>query len=433
MNFTKDSPRSVISPDATPTKIHLVGRFLISIIVVIFVIEVIVLLFGQAYFASLPILTQILADSVLLAALLFPVLYFASFRPVLRLSARLQIEIVARTKIESSQEVLSEMSAQLQVCDTFAEAGTILAKTAGNLLPEQSGQIFLVDLQHMRAEQLVAWGHEAHKRMSSFTPSDCWALRRMQMHRFADATVAQPCAHLSSPLPAISLCMPIMSHGELIGLFHIHGTKSISDKSEMELLERIVHTMAEFASIVMAGLQLREKLQNESIRDALTGLFNRRYMDESLEREIGQALRSKESLSLIMMDLDKFKIFNDSYGHAAGDILLQEFGSFLQDQVRVNDIVCRYGGEEFLIIMPKTALETASERAENIRASTGTIVIEHGGQRLPMVTISLGVATLPQHGHNYSALIRVVDTALYDAKARGRNRVTIAGADSRAA
>ena len=175
--------------------------------------------------------------------------------------------------------------------------------------------------------------------------------------------------------------------------------------------------------------QLQEVLKGQASRDALTELFNRRYFNETLEREISRARREHHPLSLVMIDVDHFKAFNDAYGHQAGDELLRALGTQLRLDTRVEDVPCRWGGEEFIVLLPNMPLEMACERAESWRARFAALSVRHEGQVLS-TTISIGVAAFPQHGPAAQDAIRSADRALYLAKAGGRNRVVVAEAGS---
>jgi diguanylate cyclase (GGDEF)-like protein/PAS domain S-box-containing protein len=167
-------------------------------------------------------------------------------------------------------------------------------------------------------------------------------------------------------------------------------------------------------------------LREQSVRDHLTGLFNRRYMEETLERELLRASRKQLSLGIIMLDVDHFKRFNDTYGHAAGDAILRELGSLLRGHVRREDIPCRYGGDEFIIVLPDTSREVTCDRAERICESAKQFNLQFEGQTFEVVTLSLGVAAFPEDGSTSAAILSVVDAALYRAKHEGRGRVAVA-------
>jgi diguanylate cyclase (GGDEF)-like protein len=190
---------------------------------------------------------------------------------------------------------------------------------------------------------------------------------------------------------------------------------------------RSFSTIATNFALTIANLKLRARLEEESIRDRLTGLFNRRYMEESLQREIYKCERQQEFLSIIMLDVDRFKKFNDSFGHIAGDALLRELGSFLQTNIRASDIACRYGGEELIIIMPETPLQFAQQRGEEIREKVKNIELKHEPVIDSGISLSLGVACFPLHGLTPQEVIKAADTALYRAKKAGRDRVIVYG------
>jgi diguanylate cyclase (GGDEF)-like protein len=177
----------------------------------------------------------------------------------------------------------------------------------------------------------------------------------------------------------------------------------------------------------LSNIRLRETLHDQAIRDALTGLYNRRYMEEMLDPQLHRARRTGSSIGFIMADLDHFKIFNDSYGHVAGDLLLQAVANRIRNVIRVEDIACRYGGEEFLIILPYASLKDTHTRALQILEEIRDISFLYEGKQLGSMTISMGVSAFPDNGDDASILIRLADNAMYIAKNQGRDRVIIAG------
>jgi diguanylate cyclase (GGDEF)-like protein len=183
---------------------------------------------------------------------------------------------------------------------------------------------------------------------------------------------------------------------------------------------------ADQVALALANLYLREQLRHQSIRDPLTGLFNRRYLEATLEREVRQAKRHHRSIGIMMIDIDHFKRFNDCYSHAAGDMVIRVVSAFLLSHTRGEDIACRYGGEEFTLILPEASLSDTLRRAEHLRCGIEQLAVEYRGQRLPGISISIGVAALPNHGSQADTLIHVADAALLRAKHAGRNRVVVA-------
>jgi diguanylate cyclase (GGDEF)-like protein len=230
------------------------------------------------------------------------------------------------------------------------------------------------------------------------------------------------CGHATSG-PHRYFCLPLLSHGEATGILHFQ----MIEPGELQPPVLLMANMfAEQVSLSLANIQLREALHNQSIRDPLTGLYNRRYLEETLERETRRAVRAEQGLGVMMLDLDHFKKFNDTHGHDAGDAVLRETASFLLKSVRAEDIVCRFGGEEFIVILPAADLKTTQARAERIRNRLREMTVLHQGQSVGMVTASIGVAELPQHGTSPQVLIAAADAALYRAKKEGRDRVITA-------
>jgi diguanylate cyclase (GGDEF)-like protein len=228
-----------------------------------------------------------------------------------------------------------------------------------------------------------------------------------------------------------------MAQGTALGLLQLqNGLSGLGQPEERcEHLtgskQHLAVTFGEHIALALAHLKLRESLRDQAIRDPLTSLFNRRYMEESLEGELRRAIRKQRPLGVIMLDLDHFKRFNDTFGHEAGDTLLREFANFLKTHVRREDIICRYGGEEFTLILPEASLENTCKRAEQIREAVQFLRVEYRRRSLGAVTISLGVAAFPEHGSSPDALLRAADAALYRAKAEGRDQVVRQMADGR--
>jgi len=208
-----------------------------------------------------------------------------------------------------------------------------------------------------------------------------------------------------------------------MGLLHLsHPPRRLP----AQINRKLATTVAERIALALANLKLRAVLHSLSVRDPLTGLFNRRYMEESLQREVHRAARNQRTVGIIMLDLDHFKQFNETFGHDAGDALLREAGSVLQRSMRVSDIVCRYGGEEFTIIMPEASLAATLQKAEQLRTTVNQLRVQHHSLVLGPITFSLGVSLFPDHGSTGEAVLRAADAALYQAKFEGRDRVMMA-------
>jgi len=321
--------------------------------------------------------------------------------------------------------LLGEMSNILQACLTTEEAYETLAQLVEPLFPEMSGAVFVISNSKQLASVVASWGDANATTEMIFTPHECWALRRGRPHLMESYHSAINCKHIHHQSPKNqSLCIPMMAQGEAVGVLYLGAAK----KGQLtESKQQLAITVAEQIGLALGNLKLHEVWQQQSIRDPLTGLFNRRYLEESLEREISRAERQQQTVGIIMLDVDHFKIFNDTFGHHAGDRLLRELGIFLQQNVRVSDIACRYGGEEFLLILPEASKDTTVQRAEQIREGIKHLNLYNRHQQLGTITLSLGVGVFPTHGMTGEMVIQAADAALYKAKASGRDRVIIAG------
>jgi diguanylate cyclase (GGDEF)-like protein len=192
-----------------------------------------------------------------------------------------------------------------------------------------------------------------------------------------------------------------------------------------EEVQQLAITVADYLALALTNIKLRDTMKQQAIRDPLTGLFNRRYMEETLNREISRAERYRTPLGIIMVDLDHFRRFNNTFGHDAGDMVLQDLGKFLQNNIRKEDVACRYGGEEFTLIMPGASLDVTQNRAETLRQKVQQLQIYYNNKLLDSVTLSLGVAVFPEHGLTGETVILAADAALYNAKHGGRNQVAV--------
>lgn len=321
---------------------------------------------------------------------------------------------------------LNTMGEMLQAAATAGEAYAIARTYMNRLLPETCGGLYILNPSRNSLELAAGWA--VPELPEIVAPDACWAMRRGQTHEQAGADEHARCAHLApSPAP-VYRCIPLVAHGETLGVLHI---APLTDEAEaatawLDSTREFNTTVAEHLALALANIRLRESLRNQSIRDPLTGLYNRRYLEETLERELIRARRRGSPLSLVMIDVDHFKRFNDTFGHAAGDAVLEHLGRMLREHFRADDVACRYGGEEFALLMPDTDAARARQRAEDLRDAVAALRVTHGRRTLDPVTLSLGVATYPEHGQAAVELMRVADKALYAAKHAGRDRVALA-------
>jgi diguanylate cyclase (GGDEF)-like protein len=339
----------------------------------------------------------------------------------LEMRSRIRTQSELRRKHEETA-LLLQMGELLQTSRTLDEACLVVSQFAPKFFEQQPGSMYLFNPSHKLLEQRSVWGEgSAAADNNLFAADDCWALRRGRLHWYDPASVKMPCKHLSEPAPVASLCLPLLAQGEVLGILHLTSDHELSDD-----VRKRGAIVGEQLSMALANLALREKLRNQSIRDPLTGLFNRRYTEETLDREIHRAARSAETLAVMMLDVDHFKRFNDTFGHDAGDHVLCEIGKVLTTHTRASDVVSRIGGEELLVVLPSARGDDAERKAQELRSEISKLRIVLNGRDLGEVTISIGVAIHPQHGATATELLRVADAALYTAKREGRDRVVVA-------
>jgi len=316
---------------------------------------------------------------------------------------------------------LGEIAEMLQISRGMSEACRIAASISSDLFPGCSGAICLISASRNIVEVSAQWGAQ-YNGEAVFAPDTCWALRRGKLHATADPQAVDRCGHTLGSSAPNHLCVPMIAQGDAMGVFHL----SSENVAFSEPRRRLAVAASEQVTLALANLRLQETLRQQSIRDPLTGLFNRRYLEESFERELRRTHRRQTPLSVAMMDIDHFKRFNDAFGHEAGDAMLREIGQVLLASVRSEDIVCRYGGEELAVIMPNAAIEDACGRVESIRDLVKRVNVSLQGQSVGGVTISAGVAAYPEHGADWKALLHAADLALYAAKKNGRDRAEVA-------
>jgi diguanylate cyclase (GGDEF)-like protein len=339
-----------------------------------------------------------------------------------------RLTTLEQTAVESA--LIAELGDLLQACRTADEAYPILANFAQQLAPQASGAIYLIHQNDDRAEKVASWGeHLKEQAESNIVLNDCWGLRRGRLHLVKDLENDPICGHILADIsPQTYLCAPLIAHGEMVGLFHLccNGTETGTAAELIETYQHPAQKISEQAAIGLSNLTLRDRLRSQAIRDPLTGLFNRRYMEETLERELRRANRQNASVGVIMFDVDKLKPINDRYGHDAGDVLLRSLGSLLVRFFRGEDVACRYGGDEFTIILPETRLADLWQRADQLRDAFKKMYLEHNGNRFGPATLSIGLSVYPDHGVTAEKLIQIADAAAYQAKAEGGDRVMIA-------
>lgn len=321
--------------------------------------------------------------------------------------------------------LLNVMGEALQACENTAEVLQTVEYYLPQLFPRARGAVGLRGELRNSLDWVVQWGKRPVVSETVSSVSACWAMRSGRMLFVGDTARAVVCQHLSELLPAAYICIPLTGQGQSLGVLHLafDSTAGMGERHQ-----QLARNVADEMELTLANLQLRESLREQSIRDPLTNLYNRRYLQEVLNQELSKAQRASQTLGVAMIDLDHFKQFNDSFGHDAGDDVLRTLAQALAQHVRREDTLSRYGGEEFVVVIPNPTREILLHRAEQWRASVQAIRLFHRGTALPALSISLGLAFYPENGVTADELLRAADLALYRAKDRGRDRVVIAGA-----
>jgi diguanylate cyclase (GGDEF)-like protein/PAS domain S-box-containing protein len=343
--------------------------------------------------------------------------------------------LVTELQLRTTQmTLLNEMSDLLQCCGSRDEAYNVVAQSARKIFPiATSGALFVFRSSRNALETVSVWGGK-NASESTTVPDDCWALRRGRANWSESPDGGVVCGHIKHPVAASYLCVPLAAQGDVLGILHLQYDRSESAfgtvvfETLQESQQRLATSVASQIALSLASINLRETLRDQSIRDPLTGLFNRRFMQECLDRELLRAKRKNHPLTILFLDLDHFKKFNDTFGHEAGDLVLKSMAEIFRQYFRGDDVVCRYGGEEFAVILPESTAKDAVERANELRKDSKKLQLKHQGRTLDPVSVSMGVASFPEHGSTAEELLRVADQGLYQSKADGRDRVTVATA-----
>jgi len=325
-------------------------------------------------------------------------------------------ELEQRTR---EMALLSEMGDMLRACLTTEEAYSVIVRVAQQIFPVQAGALYVISPSRNLVEAVAVWGDSSLVERV-FSPDECWGLRRGRVHWVEDSNVGLLCKHLHQPPPEGYLCVPMMAQSEALGILYLTQP---ADARLTEAKQRLAVAMAEHIAMALSNLKLHETLRSQSIRDPLTGLFNRRFMEESLELEIRRAARNRRPLGLIMMEVDNLATVSRSLGNDAEDSILVELGGMLQTIIRKEDIACRFGADKFAIVLPQGNVEVTAQRAESLRGMIKDLEIRHRGRSLGHITVSAGVAGFPDQGRTVEALVRAADAALQRAKHEGGDRI----------
>ncbi|SLN32811.1 Response regulator PleD [Falsiruegeria litorea R37] len=372
------------------------------------------------------VLLGILCGIALMALLIVSVvLYRSSRRQLNSLRIRSQNErdlMDEQLRLAREVRLLGELNEWLQSSRSLDELFDMVAKFMTHILPDAEGSVYVYSNSRDVLDGSASWNGGTHK--DHIHPDGCWGLRRGRTYEYGATEVDFVCEHAEPHDGRPYFCFPILAHGETVGLMHLRAQHDCEKSFGQN--KKLAQMCAEQISMAIANVRMRDQLHDQSVRDPLTGLFNRRHMTDQLRKLISRSQASGAPVSLIAVDVDHFKKFNDNHGHDAGDMVLRAVGSVLQQSCDGDEIACRMGGEEFTLILPDSSPTEVMTRAEKLRKSVEDIAVRYGEKTLPRITISLGLAHYPTHGTMPQDLMRAADDALYDAKAKGRNQVCIA-------
>ncbi|MGE0583155.1 MAG: diguanylate cyclase [Steroidobacteraceae bacterium] len=323
-----------------------------------------------------------------------------------------------------AMQQLEQASEFLQCSLMEGEVHQLVAEWAHTFAPETRGALLLLMPSRTEAEAVAVWGDKSNwpaALVARLSRDECWALRRGRVHHSLPGRLAGGCRHHAVQSGNTALCIPLLGQGEPMGVLVVEGPEWALQQPRTQML----HALADRAAAALANLRLHEALKAQSIRDSLTGLYNRRFFEEALEREIGRVKRDGTMLAAMMIDFDHFKRLNDTYGHQAGDAVLRAVGGVLMRELRTTDVASRVGGEEIAVLMPTTDAAGALAAAGQIRARIQQMQVAHGQVVLPSLTISIGIASAPLDANDGASLMARADEALYRAKRAGRNCVVL--------
>lgn len=320
----------------------------------------------------------------------------------------------------AKRELLARMTQRLQGCENFDDVIKVAELFAPNIAPGVAGRLFILDRDPWQMRCVAEWLSPEGK-ASPFHPDECWAVRRGQSHPPMHGEPDIGCYHLPETCHSHTLCVPLIAQGEAIGLlsFQNLSEQTASTRAYLEL-------MAEALGLALANQRLRDALLEKALYDPLTGLRNRHHLEDMLCTQLNLAMRSKEPLSCLMIDIDHFKHINDRFGHEAGDGVIKSVAAIIQRVVRDHGTAFRYGGEEFLVLLNGMDEEAASRIATDIYNGVREMALRFAGTDIGHVDVSIGVASYPEHVQSDN-LLRAADVALYRAKELGRARIVSFG------
>lgn len=324
----------------------------------------------------------------------------------------LMLMVAELKKRDWEMQQLIRMNDLLQACTTQVEAFQVITLIAGELFAGREGCLAISHPWDQHFEMMASWGSAGSMEVN-FSWEDCWAMRRGQLHEVVNPQAGLLCRHFVHPPETGYMCAPLMVQGKTLGSLCLLGGEL---KGGHFVDSQLVVALGEGIKLALSNIELREELREQAMHDPLTGLYNRRYLEDSLARELYLAQRRNTPLCVALLDIDHFKQINDAFGHAAGDVLLRELGRILRENLRMSDIVCRYGGDEFVLILPDSSRDDTRNRVQQVLERAKELSIWYSDQLLDSLTVSAGIAVASDHNFSGSEILRAADEALYATK-----------------
>jgi diguanylate cyclase (GGDEF)-like protein len=334
---------------------------------------------------------------------------------------------LARQRLEKERdadwairELLARMTQRLQGCENFDDVINVAELFAPNIAPGIAGRLYVFDRDPWQMRCVAQWLSPADDK-ATFHPDACWAVRRGQSHPPVNGEPDVACYHLPASQAESALCVPLIAQGEAIGLLSFQNItpENAPARAYLEL-------MAEALGLALANQRLRDALLEKALFDPLTGLRNRHHLEDTLHTQMTQAMRNGEPLSCMMIDIDHFKSINDRFGHEAGDQVIKNVATIVQRAAHDGGLAFRYGGEEFLVLLPGAGEAEAHACAQKIYNGVHALSLRYGLTEIGPVDVSIGIASYPEHAQSDN-LLRAADVALYRAKELGRSRIVSFG------
>lgn len=309
--------------------------------------------------------------------------------------------------------LLEQLIDSLQACFSIEEADKTITPLMQQLFPNETGAIYVVNAGKTQLKAIATWGSSLLTSDPIFTTHECVALHRNKIHLVEDTHHSLRCQHIrGNSLPVETCCIPMTVHGDTLGILYVSSLQ----RGRISEAEQLAVSVAKYIGLALANLRLRDTLKNQSFRDPLTKLYNRRYLEECLEREMRRSESEPKPLGIILFNIDRFPDFASTYGQLASNLLLRELGIFLLRHARASDIACRYRGNDFLLMLPETSLQDTHQQAELLQQSIKQLNIIYQDYTLDSITISCGVASYPQDGMTRKSLLQEATRALHSAK-----------------